>query len=80
MLRGLASHSDSVVLVVVGLSLFSQKDLFELHSSALSPLQQQQESDAVSRVLGGGYLVLVTMGHFWIVDVRKMEIVVVGEI
>ena len=80
MLRGLASHSDSVVLVVVGLSLFSQKDLLELHSSALSPLQQQQESDAVSRVLGGGYLVLVTMEHFWIVDVRKMEIVVVGEI
>ena len=55
-----------LVALVVGLSLFSQKDLLALHSSARSPLQQ--ESDAVlrvaARVLGGGYPVLVTMGHF----------------
>ena len=69
-----------LVVLVVGLSLFSQKDLLELHSSALSPLQQQ-ESDAVlrvaARVLGGGYPVLVTMGHLWIFFVRKREIVVI---
>ena len=70
-----------VVLLGVGLSLFSQKGFLELHSSALSPLQQQKSDAAVPRVaavrvLGGGgeYPVLVTMGHFGIVYVRKWKL------
>ena len=71
-----------VVLLGVGLSLFSQKGFLELHSSARSPLQQQKSDAAVPlriaavRVLGGGgeYPVLVTMGHFGIVYVRKWKV------
>ena len=64
-----------LAILDVGLSLFSQKGFLELHSSALSPLQQQKSDAAVLlrvaavRVLGGGgeYPVLVTMGHLGIV-------------
>ena len=71
-----------VVLGSVGLSLFSQKGFLELHSSALSPLQQQKSDAAVPRVAaavrvlggrGGGYSVLVTMGHLGIVYVQKWK-------